>query len=419
MKQIISILIVLLLCLSVFVGCEDEKHISMNDEDIHTEYAGVYLTLTSVDDSGEHKKLKAVWHNETNKEYTFGEDFYIEIFENDEWKSVMTEDMIVASIAHLLPAKATQEKTYSTEYFDLSKEGMYRIRCEFSPGDGKRYNTWVVFEVKDNATTVSESISGKRLPIEMTIAETLPSCVAFEYKDGEPYCFYGYDDDGKLYRVLWNNFDGLNEKDRIVVDHNDVIKTLSYDEYPDGGWTPQYEITAIIVFTINSTGTRIYDAYHPDDSERYPHFSVTLAALNNAKVEYREDSKIYVDGEYLLGDSGNGCNSFYLSDLTGDGVPELCFGMNFGSGIVDQQIEIVDYATKETLFSLSDRGTNDYYLFLRNGILCVKETEYMKHDAVRTGVLTYNGSEISVAWDSEVNATVDRDNSPAPGEPVS
>ena len=63
MKRILSILIVLLLCLSVFVGCEDEKHISMNDEDIHTEYAGVYLTLTSVDDSGEHKKLKAVWQS--------------------------------------------------------------------------------------------------------------------------------------------------------------------------------------------------------------------------------------------------------------------------------------------------------------------------------------------------------------------
>jgi hypothetical protein len=83
----------------------------------------------------------------------------------------------------------------------------------------------------------------------MTIAETLPSCVAFEYKDENPYCFYAHDDSGKLYRVLWNNFDGLHEKDRIVVDHNDIIKTLSYDEYPDGGWTPQYEITAISIYS--------------------------------------------------------------------------------------------------------------------------------------------------------------------------
>ena len=96
--------------------------------------------------------------------------------------------------------------------------------------------------------TDPDSNSGKRLPIAMTIAEILPSCVAFEYKDGNPYCFYAYDDGGKLYRVLWNNFDGLNEKDRIVVDHNDNIVALNYDEYPSG-WTPQYEITAISIYS--------------------------------------------------------------------------------------------------------------------------------------------------------------------------
>lgn len=89
--------------------------------------------------------------------------------------------------------------------------------------------------------------SGKRLPITMTIAETLPSCVAFEYKDEKPYCFYAYDTEGKLYRVLWTDFTGLNEKDVVIVDYNDAIKTLTYDEYPEGGWTPQYEVTAISV----------------------------------------------------------------------------------------------------------------------------------------------------------------------------
>ena len=87
---------------------------------------------------------------------------------------------------------------------------------------------------------------GKRLPITLTIAETLPSCVAFEHKDGKPYCFYAYDTEGHLYRVIWNDFTGLNEKDVIVVDHNDDIKTLTYSEYPSG-WTPQYELTAISV----------------------------------------------------------------------------------------------------------------------------------------------------------------------------
>ena len=167
-------------------------------------------------------------------------------------------------------------------------------------------------------------------------------------------------------------------------------------------------------------GIRVWDWYHPDDSERYPYFSVSLPEFNNARVEIKPgDGNIYVDGEHLLGGIGYGCSSFYLSDLTGDGYRELCFVMNYGSGIVDHRIVIIDYTTKETVFTAVGRMHCDYYLFLRNGILCVKETEYAKQEAIRTGVLKHNGSKITIIWDSEVNATVDRDPIPQPGEPVS
>lgn len=94
---------------------------------------------------------------------------------------------------------------------------------------------------------IINTLLGVSISIEMTIAETLPSCAAFEYKDGKPYCFYAYDDDGNLCRVFWNNFDGLNEKDRILVDYyRNTIVTLNDNEYPSG-WTPQFEVTAINV----------------------------------------------------------------------------------------------------------------------------------------------------------------------------
>ena len=88
-----------------------------------------------------------------------------------------------------------------------------------------------------------QNSSGKRLPITLTIAETLPSCVAFEYKDEKPYCFYAYDTEGHLYRVLWNDFTGLNEKDVVVVDHNDDIKKVD-EVNPPSGWSAEYEVTA-------------------------------------------------------------------------------------------------------------------------------------------------------------------------------
>lgn len=75
------------------------------------------------------------------------------------------------------------------------------------------------------------------ISISMTIAETLPSCVAFEAD-----CFYAYDAEGWLYRVLWTDFEGLHEKDRVLVEYTER-KEFTYPEY-GSGWSPKYEITA-------------------------------------------------------------------------------------------------------------------------------------------------------------------------------
>jgi len=155
--------------------------------------------------------------------------------------------------------------------------------------------------------------------------------------------------------------------------------------------------------------SRIWDRHHPDDSEINPYFSVTVPKLGNALIEHKEDCKIYVNGEVLIGGPGNGCESFYLADITGDGAPELCFGMNTGSGILDLNIAIFDYETRNCVFSLSDRMNHDYILFARDGNLCVMEMKHMTSEVVRTGVLSYDGSQISVSWDSEVNADRDRE----------
>ena len=158
MKKILSLVLALITLLFCLVGCNNSKDIVLTDEDIHTDYAGVYLTLSSVDDSGEHKKLNAVWHNETFKEVTYGEGYKIEYLQDGEWKSVLKGEHIVSSIANLLKAKGTNEKSYSTELFDLSKEGTYRLISDFSLGDGKMYNTWVTFEVKKASTDKLDNI---------------------------------------------------------------------------------------------------------------------------------------------------------------------------------------------------------------------------------------------------------------------
>lgn len=91
--------------------------------------------------------------------------------------------------------------------------------------------------------------NGANSSMFMTIAETLPSGPAFEYREpGQPYCFYAYDLEGKFYRVLWDMpWEGLHEKDLIRVAYTGEIREI--DEWKlDGGYTPQYEITATCVW---------------------------------------------------------------------------------------------------------------------------------------------------------------------------
>ncbi len=89
-----------------------------------------------------------------------------------------------------------------------------------------------------------QSMAVGTLPLAMTIAETVPGCAAFEYKyPNQAYCFYAYDERGNFYRVLWTDFDGLAERDRVSVVYS-TMKKLTYAEYPNGGYTPAYEITA-------------------------------------------------------------------------------------------------------------------------------------------------------------------------------
>ena len=88
---------------------------------------------------------------------------------------------------------------------------------------------------------VSSSIISEQGTLIMTIVKTEPSAPAFEEN-----CFYARDEYGRCCRVIWSDFEGLSEEDRIVVQYRN-LKRLTYKEYWDGGWTPPYELTAVSV----------------------------------------------------------------------------------------------------------------------------------------------------------------------------
>lgn len=90
----------------------------------------------------------------------------------------------------------------------------------------------------------------------------------------------------------------------------------------------------------------------------------TLEIAEFPDVIFRSDGltvSVEENGEESILFGGFPVWSVFLSDLTGDGLPELCATVSIGFGFVDDEIIVCDYAGK-TGYRLSDRFNHDYYL---------------------------------------------------------
>lgn len=89
----------------------------------------------------------------------------------------------------------------------------------------------------------------------------------------------------------------------------------------------------------------------------------------------------------------------YFTDLNGDGYPELCTTVAFGSGIVDEHIIVYDYHNDKA-YTLWDRMEFDYILFSEDGELYVmklsydRDSRYGDSEAVVGGLAIENGELI-------------------------
>ena len=87
----------------------------------------------------------------------------------------------------------------------------------------------------------------------------------------------------------------------------------------------------------------------------------------------------------------------YFCDLTGDGLPELCSSISWGSGMIDNRVIIYDYANGVS-YELSDRGYFDFTLRQdhQDGRLYVDKTKYHTDELVETSRLVFKNHCIQI-----------------------
>ena len=155
MGRFSRILICILLIFTSVIALSSCKDPYIELKDGKTTYEGISLKIESIDYSGDYVKLNAKLVNNTLYEVTYGAEYVIERYVDGDWINSMRADVSFIEIAYVLSPLSTNEKSYSLQFADITKEGQYRIKviCHVYENDKPVYTTLTAnFKVENELT---------------------------------------------------------------------------------------------------------------------------------------------------------------------------------------------------------------------------------------------------------------------------
>lgn len=112
----------------------------------------------------------------------------------------------------------------------------------------------------------------------------------------------------------------------------------------------------------------LYGNIAPVSLEAFP--GVTFRTGGGTIYALVTDPETGESGESVLM-TGMPIDNAWFCDITGDGLPEICATSYFGSGLIDERVQIYDYARNQR-WELQNRGIHDFRLCESEGWLCVE-----------------------------------------------
>lgn len=193
---------------------------------VHTGYDDVYITFKSLDtNSGGYKVFNVTWHNETDQEVTFGEAYAIQRYEDGKWVSTLKGEAWANDIANIIPSNGTANHSYTTQRYDISAVGTYRLLCWFYAPDGKEYHTWIEFANEEVDTSVKSGVSAIR--VENISPDDIKLCIDYTFGTGGCTVRNVGEDEGEYIGDGMIPYDGSLGKHRIMVTFGDTDMTVS------------------------------------------------------------------------------------------------------------------------------------------------------------------------------------------------
>lgn len=112
---------------------------------------------------------------------------------------------------------------------------------------------------------------------------------------------------------------------------------------------------------------------------------------------YPERMEVVIEDESIVLFDGISIWNVYISDLSGDGMPEICAAVTFGFGIVDTHIVVYDYAARQG-DTLRERGQYDYVLQMENAYLICDKYMYPEGELIASGTLMFVNNDGGEDW---------------------
>lgn len=119
----------------------------------YSDFPGVSVNVTNIVTEEDKIIMNVVWNNKTEYTITYGDMYWIERLEKDEWVDCSLNENIFPMIGYLLEKNGKENKEYIlTDMHDITITGTYRFFSKYSvdTGDGKQIpcSLWTEFFVK-------------------------------------------------------------------------------------------------------------------------------------------------------------------------------------------------------------------------------------------------------------------------------
>ena len=264
-----AIILSVILAVCFLTNPLNHENIIKRNDAVFTDYNGVYITLNSIEETTDNSKIFNVeWHNETSAEITYGEMFYIEYKDGNNWIDTATQEVVFHLIGFLLKADETKEETYTTQYNDISETGTYRLIVPFSVnGSDKEYKTWVEFEID------SISISEESESIEKAVSKAILDDNEIKYYDFGTECAT----EGHI--IYGTEFVDNKCKVYVLTDYSQFGFENGYFVEKSGGRVP-----AVMTFEKTTNGYNLLSIDYAEDGSRY---QPSIEEMFPKKYQYR------------------------------------------------------------------------------------------------------------------------------------